>query len=332
MDEIEKNNTKKNKSIITKKDILILKNLVENGRESSSSISKKIDLGREIVNYRIKRLIKENLIVKFIPKINEEALNYKEYIILIKLNLEDELSKEKFIKEKIGNKYLLYFVKSNSGWDLIVRLFASSVEEFKLKLNEILENFSSVLANYYTIISSDKIKEEEKRILTQKLFNENLSNDYKSIKNKPKEHISTSLDEKDKEILKFLETDARIQYKDIAEKLSISSDTVKYRIDKMKSMGVIKSFEPVINFTKLGLYEYASIIRFKFLNNEEEEKLLNYINKKEEIIKAIKNLNNEEFFLNLVFENETSILEFENEIKNIIPEKFESVEIFYFNK
>ena len=50
-------------SVLTEKDVLILKKLFEDGRKSSASISKEIDLGREIVNYRIKRLIKKNLIV-----------------------------------------------------------------------------------------------------------------------------------------------------------------------------------------------------------------------------------------------------------------------------
>ncbi len=150
-----------NSSIITQKDILILKQLLEDGRKSSSSISKEIDLGREIVNYRIKRLIKENLIIKFIPKINENAVNYREYNILIKLNLEDEISKENFIKEKIGNKYLIWIIKSKSGWDLMIRLYASNIDEFKKKLNEILERFSNNLTDYYTIISSDEIKEND---------------------------------------------------------------------------------------------------------------------------------------------------------------------------
>ena len=77
----------KSRSIITDKDLLILRKLMEDGRKSSASISKEVDLGREIVNYKIKRLIKENLILKFVPKINEKAVNYQEYIILLKLNL-----------------------------------------------------------------------------------------------------------------------------------------------------------------------------------------------------------------------------------------------------
>jgi DNA-binding Lrp family transcriptional regulator len=319
----------KKKSIITQKDILILRELLENGRESSSSISKKIDLGREIVNYRIKRLIKENLIIKFIPKINTNALHYQEYIILLKLNLEDKISKEKFVKDRIGNKYLLWFIKSNTGWDLLVRLYAQGVEEFKEKLSEILEIFADVLTDYYTIITSEKIKEDEKKILVNKLFNEKINNkDYENIKKFDIKKDNFFLDEKDKTIIKMLENDARIQYKEIAQELNISSDTVKYRINKMISFGIIEGFMPVINLSKLDLFQYVAIVKFKFLNKEEENKVKNFILENKNIIRAIKSLNNEEYFLNLVFKEESETILFKEKLNNLIKNKIEFVEIF----
>lgn len=315
---------KDNFSIITQKDLLILKQLMEDGRKSSSSISKEIDLGREIVNYRIKRLIKENLIVKFIPKINEEAIKYKEYTIFLKLNLDDQISKNKFIKDKIGNKYLMWIVKSGSGWDLIVTLYAQSIDEFKEKLSEILEGFSTVLASYYTIITSEEIKESEKEILCKKLFDEkNFSEDFEKIKS-----LDIQIDEKDKEILSILEQDARIQYKEIAEKLDISSDTVKYRIDKMKSSGIIERFSPVINFSKLGMSQYATILKFKFLTHKEEEKINNLIKNSNNIIKGIKSLNMQEYFFNIVFEKEEELEKFKQTIQILFENKIDSFEIF----
>ena len=144
---MEKENTPNNtKSILTQKDILILKELIEDGRKSSASISKNIDLGKEIINYRIKRLVKENLILKFVPKINTSKTQYKEYIILLKLKLEDGVSKEKFIKENIGNKYLIWTVKSKEGWDIVIRLYCSSIEEFREKLKTLLESFQEIIA------------------------------------------------------------------------------------------------------------------------------------------------------------------------------------------
>ncbi len=316
---------KDNQSILSPKDILILRKLLEDGRQSSASISKEIDLGREIVNYRIKRLIKENLIIKFIPKINEKSINYKEYIILLKLNLDDEVSKEKFIKENIGNKYLVWVVKSKSGWDLIVRLYAQSIEEFKIKLEEILERYSSVLTRYYTIISSDELKENEKEILLKKVFDEEITNkDFSIIK---KEDI-IQIDSKDKEIIELLEEDARAQYKEIGEKLNISSDTVKYRIDKMKTQGVIEKFTPIINYTKIGLTQYAAILKFSHLTKIEEEEITKIIKQAKFIFKAIKNLNTEEYFLNLLFNQEDEIKEFEDTLKKKFTNKIENFEIF----
>ncbi len=332
----------KKNSIITEKDILILKQLLLDGRKSSSSISKEIDLGREIVNYRIKRLIKENLIVKFVPKINEKAINYQEYIILLKLNLEDELSKDQFVKQTIGNKYLVWTTKSESGWDLVVRLYAQSIDEFKEKLQEILDLFSEVLANYYTIISSDEIKEEEKQNITRNLFDEldqntkkskeedndvnlNLvSRDFEKIKDSPQ----ILLDSKDKEILKLLESDGRIQYKEIAEELEISSDTVKYRIDKMISQGAIQNFMPIINFNKLGLMHYIGIIEFSFLNSKEEKEINERIKENPFVIKAIKSLSKSEYFLTLLFEKEYQIEAFKEEIQNIFKNKIKTFECF----
>ena len=312
------------KTIITDKDVLILKKLLEDGRASSSSISKEIDLGREIVNYRIKRLIKENLIVKFVPKVNEKALNYQEYIIFLKLNLEDEMSKDKFIKENIGNKYLVWTVKSSKGWDLIVRLYASSVNEFKLKLSEILEKFSDVLANYYTFISSEELKESEKEIIAKKVFDEDFSNDdFKILKNKE----IISIDEKDKEILAILETDARIQYKEIADMVNVSSDTVKYRIDKMKEVGVIENISPIINLNKLGFNQYAGILKFRFLDKETEKKIDNFIIKNKIIVRAIKSLNSHEYFVSMLFDNDNDVTEFEEKIRRL-SDKIESFEIF----
>lgn len=318
--------TKKTHPILSPKDILILRKLLEDGRKSSAAISKEIDLGKEIVNYRIKRLIKENLIVKFVPKINEKAINYKEYIILLKLNLDDEISKEEFIKNSIGNKYLVWILKSNSGWDLIVRLYAQNLEEFKIKLDEILENYSDVLAKYYTIISSDEIKESEKEVLLEKIFEEKTANqDFSIIKS---QNMPLQIDLKDKEILEYLEEDARIQYKEIAEKTQMSADAVKYRIEKMKSQGVIENFAPIINYNKIGLMQYAAILKFNFLNKEDEKLAIKKIQESKCIVKAIKSLNSQEYFLTLIFEKEKEIENFKNLLETYFRGKTQSLEMF----
>ncbi|MFP4402309.1 MAG: winged helix-turn-helix transcriptional regulator [Candidatus Nanoarchaeia archaeon] len=301
-------------SILTSKDKLILKQLLNDGRKTSASISKDIDLGREIINYRIKRLVKENLIVKFVPKLHEGSQAYKEYIILLKLKLEDSISKDQFIKNTIGNKYLVWVLKSNEGWDLIVKLYALSVEEFQAKLAEILELFSEVLAKYYTILSASPIKEAQREILLESVFQDTIQDDFQTIKNV---EMNFKIDEKDKELLDLLSSDGRIQYKDMADKLNVSADTVKYRIEKLKHQGLIERFEPVINFSKLGFLQYAMIMKCGYLHPEVLEELKLTISKHQHIVRAIKNTYSEEFFMTIICEKESFKEELEEELRSI---------------
>ncbi len=66
-------------------------------------------------------------------------------------------------------------------------------------------------------------------------------------------------DEIDKEILRLLQKDGRMPYKDIAEKINKAPATVKNRISKMMEMGIVRAFVPLLNYKALG-YGVSAII------------------------------------------------------------------------
>ncbi len=67
------------------------------------------------------------------------------------------------------------------------------------------------------------------------------------------------IDEIDVKILKELQDDARKSLKEIAEKVGVAEGTVYNRINKMKSLGIIKKFIPVLDYSMLG-YDITAII------------------------------------------------------------------------
>ena len=77
------------------------------------------------------------------------------------------------------------------------------------------------------------------------------------------------LDETDIKILKIINDDVRISYRQISRDLGISVGTVHNRIDKMLKSGVIEKFAPVLNHRKLG-YQFTSIIGIKVNGGELE--------------------------------------------------------------
>ncbi len=67
------------------------------------------------------------------------------------------------------------------------------------------------------------------------------------------------IDDVDLKILRELQEDARKSLKEIAEKVGVAEGTVYNRINKMRRMGVIKKFIPVVDYSKLG-YDLTAVI------------------------------------------------------------------------
>ncbi|WP_457549330.1 Lrp/AsnC family transcriptional regulator [Archaeoglobus sp.] len=67
------------------------------------------------------------------------------------------------------------------------------------------------------------------------------------------------IDKLDIGILIELQKDARKSLKEIAEKLDVAEGTVYNRINKLKKIGIIEKFIPVINHSKLG-FDLTAII------------------------------------------------------------------------
>jgi len=64
--------------------------------------------------------------------------------------------------------------------------------------------------------------------------------------------VEVSIDLFDLKILKVLNKDARKPYRAIAEELGVSDATVRNRINRMLKQGVIKQFNVLVDYHKLG--------------------------------------------------------------------------------
>lgn len=71
--------------------------------------------------------------------------------------------------------------------------------------------------------------------------------------------MAEKIDELDIEILIELQKDSRRSLREMAEKLDVVEGTIYNRINKLKRMGVIEKFIPIINHSKLG-FDLTAII------------------------------------------------------------------------
>jgi hypothetical protein len=85
----------------------------------------------------------------------------------------------------------------------------------------------------------------------------------------------------------------------------------------MKEQGILEGISPVLNFNKLGLFQYAAILKFPYLDKTASESIKKILNNCACVIRAIKSLNNDEYFLNLVFDFEVEAKNFEQDIRDL---------------
>jgi len=89
------------------------------------------------------------------------------------------------------------------------------------------------------------------------------------------------LDSKDKEILFELDLNSRISVNKLAKKVKLNAGTVNYRIKKLEAKKVIQGYYAVIDASLLGFEQFRVYLKYQYINPEEEQELINYLNNNE---------------------------------------------------
>lgn len=85
------------------------------------------------------------------------------------------------------------------------------------------------------------------------------------------------LDTKDRKILYELDLNARQSESEIAKKVGLTRDSVRYRINKLVEEGYINYFMTLLNSMKLGYYWFRTFFKFQNLTVEKEQEIIDWL-------------------------------------------------------
>lgn len=126
----------------------ILKELAKNARINIVDLAKKTNLTRDIINYRLKKLKEENIIVQYRCYLNLQNLNINLYKIIFRTKNFDAKS-EKEIKNYITqHKKATQFLKLIGSWDLEIEFETETEDELYKILTEIRKKFSNIIRDF----------------------------------------------------------------------------------------------------------------------------------------------------------------------------------------
>lgn len=88
--------------------------------------------------------------------------------------------------------------------------------------------------------------------------------------------VEIKLDLKDKKIIAELSLNARANISDVAKKVGLSKQVVKYRLENLEKREVIEGYYAILNINKLGYLYHRVFIKFKNVNQEKENEIIEF--------------------------------------------------------
>ncbi len=250
------------------KDRKILYNLDLNSRATLNEISKKVALSKQVVDYRIKNLIKNQIIKQFYTVINFSKLGYTQYKLYLKFQNVNLQKEKEIINYWVKSKNSMWVASCRGGYDLAVSILAMNANELGKIIADFLNNHSlSIL--------------EKSILITQ--ISPVFTRAYLTEQKEKKEFVyrgqieNYKLDETEKRILSLLSTNGRISILDLMEKTNLTRDVVNYRLKKLRKDGVISQYRALLDLSKIEHQLYKIVLRLKNLSQEKENSLKYFV-------------------------------------------------------
>jgi Lrp/AsnC family leucine-responsive transcriptional regulator len=230
------------------KDRKILAELDRNSRQSNSEISRKVRLNKNTVNYKIKRMEDDGLILGYYSIIDYSRLGFlgfRVYVNFFNSAPENETEIISWLKE---NKKVGVVTRVETSYDFAFITWVRSFNEFDEFWLEFKKKFRSFFwkERVYPMVSVHYLK--RKYLVEAKNYS------YEVTGNSEKEDY----DELDFKILRILSKNARANILDLAEKLKTPERTIAFRIKQLEKKKIIQGYVVNLNLSKMG-YEYYKL-------------------------------------------------------------------------
>ena len=139
-------------------DKTILMELTKNARIPMAEISRRINVPRKVVAYRIKRMEENKIILGYRPSVNNNLLGYTQYKILFHFAnaTEQEVKKLKQYLKELPE--VIYFVEELGMCDLDIEIMLKSTQDFFNFMNNIKYQFPTLIKEYETLIFVNTLK------------------------------------------------------------------------------------------------------------------------------------------------------------------------------
>ncbi|MBS3090858.1 Lrp/AsnC family transcriptional regulator [Candidatus Pacearchaeota archaeon] len=302
-----------------KTDLRLIAELDENSRQPISRIARRLRINQNTLQFRLKRLIEEKVILGFYPSIDVSKLGYIAFRVYFNFINTDPLEEEKILNELIKENICTIVAELEANYDAMFMATVKNIQEFYHFWNQFKSKYRKFIENEQISIIS-RVDHFKRNYLSD-------------IPRKGAESVGQSnqikIDEGDKKILSFLVKNSRMSALEISAKTQIPPRTVIHKIKQLEKKRIILGYRVNINLNKIS-YQYFKL-NIKLSNTNQIKELEAYCKQNRNVIFIDYTISDWDFELDLEVENKQKLVEFVKSLKTKFP-IFKKIEIITFSK
>lgn len=265
------------------KDRKILVELDLNARMPLTELSKKVELSRQVVEYRIKRMQEENIILGAKAVFDTAVIGYSWYRIMLRLLNITKEQKAQLLSELKSHPHTFWLGEVGEDWDVVVNLICKDHFQFNKIFEEFFAKHSKFILDYEVLIYLNA-HDFSRSYLTS------MTPEKEELFHEMKVNQDYQLDELDKRIIAELSQDAWINNIQLGQKLGVAGNTIRNRIDLMTKNKLLLGFRLFINPSVIGYQSYMLFLSINKLNLKREAELFAFLSSTPQITFAVKHI------------------------------------------
>jgi len=291
-----------------------------NSRTKETDLAKALNLSKQVVNYRIKKLLNKGVIINCQTMLSISAFNTPLYAQVYGKFLEAGKKKTEEIINYLKNHPKVGYLAIYGGrFDFTISIAAKDLQDFDEQLREIFSKYPRELRQY---------------IVAMRIFNRRFPRNYLidlKSKRETKETFSKPIDQKkideiDKKILSLLVTNSRMPMLEISGKLKIPFSTVRTRISLLEKRKIIVGYSLLIDLSKLGYQIYKIFIKTRDRSPSVNDRLMAFATQHPNIPWFQKTLGDHDYELRIEVKDQESFQEIIRQLREDFSEVIEDIE------
>ena len=306
--------------MIRKLDLVDKKIILEldtNARATFSEVGKKLRIGKNNVQYRIKRLAEDGVIKKFVTQFSLGRLGLILGKIYLQLSGMEKETEEELHKHLINDKRIIWVAQCEGRWDLMIGAYVENIRQFNEIKKDFFKKYEKYIMSYDVIFLVEGYTSQRTYLLNKKTPAQTIE---KFIGEK-----RGGIDAKDKKLLHLVANNARYNYLDIARNLNINIKTAQKRIKNLEETGIIQGYVTFLDTKKIG-YNFFKLCIYLQDSQSKFTSFLKYCLELPNVVHVIESLGPWEIELEIETETIEDFYKITHDIRNNFPDIVKKIE------